>query len=127
MKIGKLSLYYGIHTIELYAKDLKYKQVQKTIDHLEDQGKIYQIKSDPYNIDRYLKSTYLIEDGIRLRIYQSHNKTCGVGIIINPTTLLTGKYLSVILWKPTEKAVAELLRLFAFFAFWLSSLKTTGL
>lgn len=30
----------GIHTVMLYAGRLKYAQVQKVIDHLEDMGQI---------------------------------------------------------------------------------------
>lgn len=106
----KLSKRYGIHTIELYAKNLKYIEVQKTIDFLVDHGKIYDVKSDPYNIDRRLKSTYFVSDGIRLRIYQSHNKSSGIGFIINPSTILSGKYQPVKLWEPTEAAVDALLK-----------------
>ena len=35
MKLKQVRL--GIHTIELYARKLKYHQIQKTIDHLVDQ------------------------------------------------------------------------------------------
>lgn len=107
-----LSKSFGIHTIELYAKDLKYTEVQKVIELLVDRGKIYRVKSDPYNIDQHLKSTYLVNDGIRMRIYQSHNKSSGIGFIINPSTLLSGKYQLVKLWKPTEEAVDALLENF---------------
>ena len=109
--VGKVTMSkkYGIHTIELYAKNLKYTQVQKVIDRLEDCGKIYKVKSELYNINRHMKSTYLAEDGIRLRIYQSHNKSCGIGFIINPATFLSRKYKPIELWKPTEEAVNTLL------------------
>lgn len=100
----------GIHTIELYALDLKYAEVQNVIEFLVDQGEIYKIKSDPYNIDRYLKSTYLVDDGIRMRIYQSHNKSNGIGFIVNPSTLLSGKYQPVKLWTPTKEDVKKLLK-----------------
>lgn len=101
----------GIHTIELYAKDLKYTDVQKVIDYLVDQGEIYLLKSDPYNIDRHLKSVYLVNDGIRMRIYQSHNKSSGIGFIINPSTLLSGEYQPVRLWRPTKEDVETLLEI----------------
>ena len=112
--MGKISLSkrYGIHTVELYAKNLKYTEVQKVIDFLADHGNIYTIKSDLYNIDRHLMSTYLIDNGIRMQIFQSHNKSNGIGFIVNPSTLLSGKYQPVKLWKPTKKAVATLLKNF---------------
>ena len=107
----RLNQCYGIHTIELYAKALKYTEVQRVIDYLEDKGEIYEIKSDPYNIDRHLKSSYLIDDGIRLRIYQSYNKSNGIGFIINPGTLLSRKCTPIDLWEPTEEAVDVLLKM----------------
>ena len=45
MKIEKAE--FGIHTIELYAKDLKYQEVQKVIDHLADEDNIRIMSSDP--------------------------------------------------------------------------------
>lgn len=104
----KISKTYGIHTIELYLKNLKYTEVQKVIERLMDSGEIYETKSDYYNIDRHLKCTYFVEDGIRLRIYQSHNHSNGIGFVINPSTLLSGKYQPVKLWIPTPEAVDEL-------------------
>ena len=105
-----MSLYFGIQTLELYAKDLKYTEVQRVIDYLEGHGNIYKMKSDPYNINRHMKSTYLIEDGVRLRIYQSCIKSNGIGFIINPATLLTGEYQPVKLWEPTRRSVDTLLK-----------------
>ena len=110
MRKISLSKNYGIHTIELFAKNLKYIEAQKVVDFLAEQGNIYTITSDPYNIDRHLMSTYLIDDGIRLRISQSHNKSSGIGFIINPSSLLSGKYQPVKLWKPTEKNIDALLK-----------------
>lgn len=75
-----------------------------------DSGKIQKIKTDTYNIDRHLKSVYFVEDGIRLRIHQSHNNSNGIGFAINPSTLLSGKYQAVKLWEPTPEAVAKLLK-----------------
>lgn len=114
--MGKLktSETYGIHTIELYAKNLKYTAVQKVIDRLADSGKIQKIKSDSYNIDRHLKSQYFVEDGIRMRIYQSYNHSSGIGFTINPCSLLSGKYQPVRLWKPTPEATDGLLKRLSF-------------
>jgi len=110
MSIAKVSKTYGLHSIELFARNLKYTEVQKPIEFCIDHGKIYKMKSDPDNIDRMLKSTYFVNDGIRLRIYQSYNKSNGIGFIINPSTLLSGEYQPVKLWVPTEEAVNELLK-----------------
>ena len=103
-----MRLHYGIHTIELYLQNLKYTEVQKVIEQLEKLGRIHKIKSDYYNIDRHLKCTYFVEDGIRLRIHQSHNRSNGIGFAINPSTLLSGEYQPVNLWVPTPKAVEKL-------------------
>lgn len=100
---------FGTHTIELYAKNLKYTEVQKIIDSQMEHGKIHIVKRDFYNIDRHFKSTYLVNSGIRMRIHQSHDKSSGIGFIINPSTLLSGKYQPVRLWKPTKEAVNMLL------------------
>ena len=100
----------GVHTIELYAGKLKYHQIQKTIDHLVDQRSIQQIYSDSYSIDRYLKSTYLIDQGIRMRLHQSHNKSNGISFAVNPSTLLAGSYQPLVLYHPTRKNVAALQR-----------------
>ena len=56
-------IHMGIHTIELYTGNLKYHQIQKVIDQLVDQKSIQQIFSDSYSIDRYLNSTYLVDQG----------------------------------------------------------------
>ena len=110
MSIAKVSETYGLHSIELFARNLKYTEVQKPIEFCMDHGKIYKMKSDPDNIDRTLKSTYFVNDGVRLRIYQSHDKSNGIGFIITPSTLLSGEYQPFMLWVPTEEAVNELLK-----------------
>ena len=100
----------GVHTIELYAGKLKYHQIQKTIDHLVEQRSIQQIYSDSYSIDRHLKSTYLVDQGIRMRLHQSHNKSNGISFAVNPSTLLAGSYQPLELYQPTRKNVAALQR-----------------
>ena len=45
MKLKDIKM--GIHTIELYAGNLKYHQIQKTIDHLVEQRSIQRLYSDP--------------------------------------------------------------------------------
>lgn len=98
----------GIHTIELYAGKLKYPEVQRTIDHLVDQRSIQQIYSDAYSIDRHLKSTYLVDQGIRMRLHQSHDKSNGISFAVNPSTLLARAYEPLTLYEPTKENVREL-------------------
>ena len=106
MKLKQVNL--GIHTIELYAGKLKYYQVQKTIDHLVEQKSIQQIFSDSYSIDRHLKSTYLVDQGIRMRLHQSHDKSNGISFAVNPSTLLAKAYQALTLYQPTMENVREL-------------------
>lgn len=93
----------GIHTISLYAGNLKYHEVQKAIDRQMEKRKIQVRKKDPYNIDRSLKDIYFLNEGITLWIYQSHDKSNGISFVVNPSTLQKGKYQPAKLWKPTKK------------------------
>ncbi|RHR11030.1 hypothetical protein DWX58_00790 [Pseudoflavonifractor sp. AF19-9AC] len=102
----------GIHTIELYAANLKYCETQKVVDHLTDQKAIQLRNSDPYNIDRRMKSSYLIDQGINMRIHQSHKKSNGISFAVNPSTLLSSEYQPLKLFKPTKSNVRELLEQF---------------
>lgn len=101
-------IYMGIHTIELYVGKLKYHQIQKVIDQLVEQKSIQQIFSDSYSIDRYLKSTYLVDQGIRMRLHQSHDKSNGISFAVNPSTLLAEAYQPLTLYQPTMENVREL-------------------
>ena len=49
MKIKKIER--GIHTIELYACNLKYEQVQKVNDWLAKEKKLQIVWRDPFNIE----------------------------------------------------------------------------
>ena len=77
MKIQKIER--GVHTIELYACNLKYEQVQKVMDWLVEEKQLQIVRRDPFNIDRHAKSDFLIASGVRIRIDQSHNKSNGIG------------------------------------------------
>lgn len=107
MKIEKIET--GIHTIELYACNLKYSQVQKVIDYLVDKDHLRIIKRDPFNIDRHVKSNYLVNEGIRMRGYQSQKCSNGIGLAINPCTLLEGTYQPTDLFHPKKKSCQKLL------------------
>ena len=74
MKIQKIER--GIHTIELYACNLKYEQVQKVMDWLAEEKQLQIVRRDPFNIDRHAKSDFLIASGVRIRIDQSHCMSC---------------------------------------------------
>ena len=69
MKIQKIER--GVHTIELYACNLKYEQVQKVNDWLAEEKKLQIVQRDFLNIDRHAKSDFLIASGVRIRIDQS--------------------------------------------------------
>lgn len=101
-------IHMGIHTIELYTGNLKYHQIQKVIDQLVDQKSIQQIFSDSYSIDRYLNSTYLVDQGIRMRLHQSHDKSNGISFAVNPSTLLAEAYQPLTLYQPTMENVRKL-------------------
>ncbi len=107
MKIEKVET--GIHTIELYACNLKYSQVQKVIDYLVNKGHLRITKHDPLNIDRHMKSDYLVNEGIRMRGYQSYQYSNGIGLAINPCTLLEGAYQPTELFQPRKKSCYKLL------------------
>ena len=55
MKIQKIER--GIHTIELYACNLKYEQVQKVMDWLAEEKQLQIVQRDFLNIDRHAKKT----------------------------------------------------------------------
>ena len=98
----------GIHTVSFYAKNLKYQEVQRAIDRQMEKRNLQIRKQDPYNIDRSLKDTYFIKNGISLWIYQSHDRSNGVSFVVNPSTLLKGNYQPAKLWKPTPKSFKKL-------------------
>ena len=107
MKVEKVTL--GLHTVEFYAGKLKYHQVQKSIDHLVDLGDIQIRYEDPYGIDRKMTSSYLVQEGVRMRLYQSYNKSNGISFAVNPTTLLEETYRPLKLYHPTKSNVKKLL------------------
>jgi hypothetical protein len=107
MKLNKVEM--GIHTIELYTGALKYSETQKVIDYVTDKGAIQIRSSDPYNLDRRMKSSYFIDRGITMRIHQSHNKSNGISFAVNPTSLLSRKYQPLKLYKPTKGNVMDML------------------
>lgn len=110
MELKKVKM--GIHTIELYSGPLKYPETQKVVDHLTEQKAIQLRGSDPYNIDRRMKSSFLVNQGITMRLHQSHNKSNGISFAINPSTLLSQTYQPLKLFNPTKSNVHDLLEQF---------------
>ena len=107
MKIKKVDA--GIHTLELYALRLTYSQCQKCMDTLADLAPLKVLRRDPYNIDRTLLSNALGSSGIRLIPWQSHDCSNGIGIIINPNTLLDCSCSPIQLFDPSCKSCDRLL------------------
>ena len=105
MKIQKIER--GVHTIELYACNLKYEQVQKVMDWLVEEKQLQIVRRDPFNIDRHAKSDFLIASGVRIHIYQSHDKSNGLGLVINPSSLLAGSYQPTQLFIPKRKPAGK--------------------
>ena len=67
------------------------------------------VQRDFLNIDRHAKSDFLIASGVRIHIYQSHDKSNGLGLVINPSSLLAGSYQPTQLFHPKKKACGEVL------------------
>ena len=98
----------GIHTVMLYAGRLKYAQVQKVIDHLEDMGQIRKKRGDLLNLDRQFESSLFAGRGLRFRIDQSHDCSNGIALIVNPSTLLCGEDRPLELYRPSRKTCTEI-------------------
>ncbi len=103
MKIKKVES--GIHTIELYACNLKYSQVQKILDRQSESGTIFIDSRDDYNVDHSAK---FYRDGIRFAVHQSHNKSNGTGFIFSPSSLLEGQDMPLALYKPGKDSCHEI-------------------
>ena len=104
MKIQKIER--GIHTVELYAKNLKYTQVQKVIDRQSSEGRIYIHEKNFYGIDRYAE----FQCGVtKVLAHQSHDKSNGVGFIFSPSSFLEGEDIPAALYEPDESSCKEIL------------------
>lgn len=107
MKIKKVEL--GIHTLQLSALRLTYSQCQKCIDTLNEFAPLKTLQRDPCNIDRLILSNALNRSGIRLLIWQTHDRSNGIGIIVNPNVLLDCICPPTQLFHPTPKSYGRLL------------------
>ena len=79
------------------------------MDWLAEEKQLQIVQRDFLNIDRHAKSDFLIASGVRIRIDQSHNKSNGIGLIINPSSLLADDYQPTQLFHPKKKACGEVL------------------
>ena len=109
MEIKKIR--YGIHTVEFYARNLKYDKMQQIIDALEDaDDEIFQeqktvcINNDFYATDNFYHSKYLEQYGIIMDLNQTISTPSGIRLAINPGTYLTRKYNPLTLYRPTSNA-----------------------
>lgn len=105
MKVQNLDV--GIHTVELYARALRYEQQQAIIDfllahqHFRPIRKTEQLYEDSYGVDRVYRSDIYSEDGIRFYIEQRHPGFSGIRFIVNPLTFQSGKYSALALYQPS--------------------------
>lgn len=107
MKIKKVEL--GIHTMQLSALRLTYSQCQKCIDTLNEVAPLKTLQRDSCNIDRLILSNALHRSGIRLLIWQTHDRSNVIGIIVNPNVLLDCICPPTQLFHPTPKSYGQLL------------------
>lgn len=79
------------------------------MDWLVEEKQLQIVRRDPFNIDRHAKSDFLIASGVRIHSYQSHDKSNGLDLVINPSSLLAGSYQPTQLFHPEPKACGEVL------------------
>ncbi len=103
-----MKIEHGIHTFELYLNHLHYHEIQRSIDYLVKQKSIQFRLSDKENVDRYMTSPYFAKCGILLRMYQTLENSNGMGLIINPSTLLTGKEQPTALYTPQRESLEQI-------------------
>ena len=102
---------YGIHTIEFYARDLKYDKIQQLIDGLNDaeediylESKTVCINNDYYATDNYYHSNYLEQYGILMDLNQTFSTPSGIRFAINPSTYISREYNPLNLYHPNSEA-----------------------
>ena len=107
MEIKKIR--YGIHTVEFYARNLKYDKMQQLIDALEDaddemfqEQKTICKNNDFYATDNFYHSKYLEQHGILMDLNQTISTPSGIRFAINPSTYQTREYNPLSLYKPKE-------------------------
>ena len=79
------------------------------MDWLVEEKQLQIVQRDFLNIDRHAKSDFLIASGVRIHSYQSHDKSNGLDLVINPSSPLAGSYQPTQLFHPEPKACGEVL------------------
>ena len=102
---------YGIHTVELYARNMKYDKIQQLIDGLEDadddmycEPRTVCINNDFYATDNIYYSKYLEQYGVMMDLNQTLSNPSGIRFAINPSTFITREYNPLTLYKPNSEA-----------------------
>lgn len=99
----------GVHTFELSIPCLKYPQVQKVNDTLSKAGALIPFHSDIDNIQNsYLSHAYEDLGMTSIRTFQSPKNSNGISFVVNPKTMLTGKYQPVKLFRPSEESCQKI-------------------
>lgn len=103
----------GIHTVELYLRNMGYSAIQKIVDDLYEQEKIYLRKKDKIKNHCDYEVTDLFPDGIYMKLEQRYlHSPGGIRFIVNPHSLASGGYVPEALYHPNmdpdvmEKTVA---------------------
>ena len=102
---------YGIHTVEFYARNMKYDNIQQLIDGLEDadddmycEPRTVCINNDFYATDNIYYSKYLEQYGVMMDLNQTLSNPSGIRFAINPSTFITREYNPLTLYKPNSEA-----------------------
>ena len=103
----------GIHTVELYLRNMGYSAIQRIVDDLYEQEKIYLRKKDKIKNHCDYEVTDLFPDGIYMKLEQRYlHSPGGIRFIVNPHSLASGGYVPEALYHPNmdpdimEKVVA---------------------
>ena len=76
----------GVHTVELYLRNMGYSAIQRIVDDLYEQEKIYLRKKDKIKNHCDYEVTDLFPDGIYMKLEQRYlHSPGGIRFIVNPT------------------------------------------
>lgn len=92
----------GIHTVELYLRNMGYSAIQKIVDGLYKQEKIYLRKKDKIKDHCDYEVMGLFPDGIYMKLEQRYlHSPGGIRFIVNPHSLASGGYVPEALYHPS--------------------------
>ena len=78
----------GIHTVELYLRNMGYSAIQRIVDDLYEQEKIYLRKKDKIKNHCDYEVTDLFPDGIYMKLEQRYlHSPGGIRFIVNHHSL----------------------------------------